>query len=513
MRLILTEQQPLFRTSQSRIFADIGETIGNTPHVRLQRLSPSGVEIFAKLESFNPGGSVKDRMALNIIKSAEADGSLQPGQTIIEATSGNTGIALAMVCAQRGYPFVAVMVESFSIERRKLMRFLGAKVVLTPASERGTGMLAKAIELAKKHGWFLPRQFENEANAEAHSKTTAQEIIADFSGCGLDYWVTGVGTGGTLKGTARVLKKAFPKIKIAVAEPDNVPMISSGKEAAHNADGSLRVPHPAFRPHLMQGWSPDFLPELAEGAMDLGLIDQVVPVAGNDALQASRDLAVKEGILAGISGGATLAAAFTIAKTAPKGSCILCMLPDTGERYLSTALFADVPANMTKEEWAISKSTPNYRFDSQGPASAPAPATVAAPQDPTDWARKFVANAIEDSNRPVTMFALEWCEFSGSARRMFKHFDIPFHSVDLDSKTYQEKAPDIRLALAERTNIKTIPQIFIDGQLIGGCTEVFDAWREGKLQPLLKKVGIAYRSDLREDPYGFFPNWLHPRSE
>ncbi len=243
-----------------RKYDNITQTIGDTPVVRLSRLAPAGVDLFAKIESFNPMSSVKDRFALAAIEDAERRGVLKPGQTVIEATSGNTGISLAMVCAQRGYPFVAVMAESFSIERRKLMRFLGAKVVLTPASERGSGMLAKAVELATAHGWFLARQFDNEANAEMHSRTTAQEILADFDGERLDYWVTGYGTGGTLKGVARVLKEIRPETRIVVAEPDNSPLLGSGIRTKRNEDGSEAGAHPAFRPHLMQGWTRTSLP-------------------------------------------------------------------------------------------------------------------------------------------------------------------------------------------------------------------------------------------------------------
>jgi cysteine synthase A len=490
------------------IFPDITGTIGRTPVVRLNRLAPPNLELFVKLEAFNPGGSVKDRMALGIIEEAERQGALEPGQTVVEATSGNTGIALAMVCAQRGYPFVAVMAENFSIERRKLMRFLGAKVVITPASERGSGMLAKAEELALEHGWFLPRQFENEANAAIHSRTTALEILDAFEGRRLDYWVTGAGTGGTLKGVARVLKGHLPDIGIVVAEPDNSPVLASGIAQQRNADGSPRVPHPAFRPHLMQGWAPDFIPRLAEEAVASGLVDRIVPVSGSRALAVTKDLASREGILAGISGGATLAAALQLAQSAPKGARILAMLPDTGERYLTTPLFADIPVHMTDEELAISRSTPGYRFDRSSTAAKPATATETAV--PEAWAVEFVAEAVR---APVVMFALEWCEFCWSVRRMFQHFGIPFRSIDLDSAQYQEgnKGGAIRAALAAHTGMHTIPQIFISRSFMGGCTDLFDAWRDERAQAMLKKAGIAFRDTLNDDPYSFFPAWLHPR--
>ena len=245
-----------------RKFDNILQTIGSTPVVRLNKLAPDGFNLYVKVESFNPSGSVKDRLALGVIEDAEKSGKLKPGQTVIEATSGNTGIGLAMVCAQKGYPLVVTMAESFSVERRKLMRFLGAKVVLTPAGLKGSGMLAKATELAAKHGWFLCRQFENEANANAHSRTTAPEILADFEGEQLDYWVTGFGTGGTLKGVSRVLKKERPEIRIVVCEPDNSQILGSGIPQEKLADGTPADSHPLFRPHLMQGWSPDFIPKL-----------------------------------------------------------------------------------------------------------------------------------------------------------------------------------------------------------------------------------------------------------
>jgi len=340
-------------------YANILETVGNTPVVRINRLAPSHVNLFVKVEAFNPLGSVKDRLALGVIEDAERTGRLKPGQTVIEATSGNTGIGLAMVCAQKGYPLVVTMAETFSVERRKLMRFLGAKVVLTPAAGRGLGMVAKAIELAETHGWFLTRQFENEANADMHSRTTAKEILEDFEGERLDYWVTGFGTGGTLKGVARVLAKERPETKIVVCEPDDAPMLSSGIEQQRNPDGSAKVSHPSWRPHPLQGWSPDFVAKLTGDAVDMKVISQVLRVENAEAMRWSRELARKEGIFVGITSGATFAAALRVSAEAPKESTILCMLPDTGERYLSTPLFADVSVDMTAEELEISHSTPS----------------------------------------------------------------------------------------------------------------------------------------------------------
>jgi cysteine synthase A len=343
-------------------YENILGTIGNTPVVRINRMAPKGVNLFAKIEAFNPLGSVKDRLALGVIEAAEKSGELKPGQTVIEATSGNTGIGLAMVCAQKGYPLVVTMAEQFSVERRKLMRFLGAKVVLTPAAGRAVGMVAKAVELAKAHGWFLTRQFENEANADIHSRTTAREIVADFRGERLDYWVTGYGTGGTLKGVSRVLAKEMPDTKIVVCEPDDAPLLGSGLEQVRNPDGSAAAPHPAFKPHPMQGWTPDFIPKLTADVVQMKVIDRILRIPGAEAMRCSMELAQKEGIFVGITAGATFAGALRVSADSPKGANVLCMLPDTGERYLSTPLFANVPADMTPEELEISRSTPCAQF-------------------------------------------------------------------------------------------------------------------------------------------------------
>jgi cysteine synthase A len=297
-------------------------TIGRTPVVKLQRLAPQGITIYAKCEFFNPLASVKDRLAIAIIEDAERSGALKPGQTVVEATSGNTGIALAMVCAAKGYPFVAVMVETFSVERRKIMRMLGAKVILTPAAGRGTAMVAKAKELAEKHGWFLARQFENPANPAYHRNTTGPEILTDFVGRRLDFFVTGWGTGGTLTGAGEVIKLARPEVSIVVAEPENAALLS-GKP---------------FTPHKIQGWTPDFVPKV----LNRDVANRIEPVSDAEAIETARLLASKEGIFCGISGGATVAAALKVARAAPQGSVLLAMVPDTGERYLSTALFEGI---------------------------------------------------------------------------------------------------------------------------------------------------------------------------
>jgi cysteine synthase A len=343
-----------------KLYANILETVGHTPVIKINKLAPPDVNLYVKMEAFNPLGSVKDRLALGVIEDAERSGALKPGQTVVEATSGNTGIGLAMVCAAKGYPLVVTMAETFSIERRKLMRFLGAKVVITPASGRAVGMVKKTVELAETHGWFYTRQFENEANADMHSRTTAREILEDFKGEPLDYWVTGFGTGGTLKGVARVLAKERPETKIVVCEPDDAPMLSSGVEQQRNPDGSAAAPHPSWKPHPMQGWSPDFIAKLTGDAMSSGAVSEVLRIPNAEAMKWSKELARKEGIFVGISSGGTFAAALKVAAEAPKGRTILCMLPDTGERYLSTPLFGDVSVDMSEEEIAISHSTPGY---------------------------------------------------------------------------------------------------------------------------------------------------------
>jgi cysteine synthase len=304
------------------IYSSIVDTIGRTPIVRINRLAPAGVTMYVKLELFNPGGSVKDRLAIGIIEDAERSGALAPGQTVVEATSGNTGIALAMVCAARGYPFVAVMAESFSVERRQIMRAYGARVVLTPAAERGTGMVRKAAELAAQHGWFLARQFENPANPAYHRQTTAPEILSDFAGKRLDAFVSGWGTGGTLTGAGQMLKRARPDLRVVVCEP---------------AEAQLLGDQP-FKSHKIQGWTPDFVPAV----LDRTVFDERVAIADDEAIATARSLAHREGMFVGISAGATFAGALRVAGAAPAGSVILAMLPDTGERYLSTPLFEGV---------------------------------------------------------------------------------------------------------------------------------------------------------------------------
>jgi len=491
-------------------FDNILGTIGNTPVIRINKLGPKGVNLYVKVESFNPMGSVKDRLALGVIEDAERRGELKPGQTIIEATSGNTGIGLAMVCAQKGYPLVVTMAENFSVERRKLMRFLGAKVVLTPAAQKGSGMVAKAEELAKAHGWWQPRQFENPANAETHARTTAVEILEDFADVSLDYWVTGFGTGGTLNGVSRVLKQKSPHTQIIVCEPDNSAMLASGIAQARHGDGSHSASHPSFRPHLMQGWTPDFIPRLAEQVIAANHIDGFVPIDGNDALRCARELARQEGIFVGISAGATFSGALRVAQAAPQGANILCMLPDTGERYLSTPLFEDVAVEMTEEELELSRSTPGFRFDV---TPAVAPASVGAAEALDEAATSEVDALLGDQDQPVVMFALEWCEFCWSVRKVFSKYGIAYTSVDLDSVAYQQgdRGGKMREVLKRRTGSVTLPQIFIGGDFEGGCTDVFDSLKSGQLHTRLQKHGVAVDPSVKFDPYELLPKWLHPR--
>jgi cysteine synthase A len=500
----------------SNRYNSILHTVGNTPVVRVNNLGPENVNIYVKVESFNPMASVKDRLALGVIEDAEARGELKPGQTVIEGTSGNTGIGLAMVCAQKGYPLVVVMAENFSLERRRMMRFLGAKVVLTPASEMGSGMVKKVEELAAKHGWWMARQFENPANADIHARTTAVEILGDFSDVKLDYWVSGFGTGGTINGVSRVLKDKSPHTKVFVCEPDNSQTLGSDIPQPRNADGSHSQSHPNFRPHLMQGWSPDFIPKLAEQVADADNIDGFLPIDGNFAIQCSKDLAQKEGIFVGTSSGATFAGALQIAESAPDGTNILCMLPDTGELYLSTPLFDDIHTEMNEEEMAISCSTPACRFDVTEPEVEEADQAVVevAEQVELDNAAIAEVDAVLSANtNQVVMFSLEWCEFCWSARKMMSACDIPYITVDLDSVAYQEndRGGKIFEVLRDRNDWPTIPQIYVGDKFVGGATDLFDVGKAGELEEILKARKIPYNDTIKRDPYSFLPDWLHPR--
>jgi cysteine synthase A len=483
-----------------KICDSIIETVGNTPVVRINRLAPDHVELFVKVEAFNPLGSVKDRLAVALLEAAERDGQLSPGQTVIEATSGNTGIGLAMACAAKGYPLVIVMAENFSLERRKLLRFLGARVVLTPAWAKGTGMLAAARHLAEANGWFLCRQFETEVNADVHSATTAQEILAAFPDGSLDYFVTGFGTGGTLKGISRVLRARSPKTKVIACEPDNSPVMQSGIPQEFDSEGRALGSHPKFRPHLMQGWAPDFLPKLANDALAAGAIDEITGVRGDDAVAAARELAVREGIFCGISSGATFAAALEVAEKAPPGSRILAMLPDTGERYLSTVLFEGIYTSMNAEEQAIADTFPSFA------PPPPAPETE-VPVVPA--ASAFIDEVLSDASQPLVMFALEWCEFCWSLRRLFAAAGIPYRSVDLDSAEFQTRhdADAVRAALKVRAGAPTIPQVFLDGHQLGGCNEVLALFASGELHNRLDAVGVKVDRETEIDPFAFLPAW------
>jgi cysteine synthase A len=349
---------------RGKLFQSVLDTVGDTPAIRINNLAPKNVTIYVKAEYFNPGSSVKDRLALNIIEEAERSGALRPSQTIVEASSGNTGIGLAMVCAQKGYPLVVTMPDSFSVERRKLMRMFGAKVVLTPRAQKAYGAYCKAIELAEANRWFLARQFETKANADIHETTTAREIINDFAGTRLDWFVSGYGTGGTIVGIARVLRRERPETRIVLSEPANAQMIGSKVAQERTPDGAPSASHPSWQPHTIEGWAPDFIPLVLQEGIDSSFYDEVIPVAAADGVEWARALAKKEGIHTGMSGASTFAAALQIANTAPAGSVILCMLPDTGERYLSSALFDGIEAEMTDEERELSQSTPSAQYAS-----------------------------------------------------------------------------------------------------------------------------------------------------
>jgi len=356
--------EPGTRTTggRGRLYDSVLDTVGDTPCIRVNHLAPDHVTMYVKAEFFNPASSVKDRLALAIIEAAERSGELQPGQTVVEATSGNTGIGLAMVCAARGYPLVVTMADSFSIERRRLMRFLGAKVILTPRELKGYGMYMKAKELADANGWFLAHQFEAQANADIHEATTGREILADFEGQRLDYFVSGYGTGGTVAGVGRVLRDKRPEVKLILSEPANAQLVGSGTPQARNEENEPSAGHPAFEPHPIQGWTPDFIPWVLQEALDKSYVDELIPVAGADGIEWSRQLARREGIFTGVSGGASFAVAMQVAERAADGSVILVMLPDTGERYLSTPLFEGIEPEMDAEEIALMQSTPGYRM-------------------------------------------------------------------------------------------------------------------------------------------------------
>ena len=487
------------------------ELVGNTPVVLAEKLSPPGREVWVKLESANPMGSVKDRLALGLIEAAERDGSLQPGQTVIEATSGNTGIGLALVCARKGYPLVIVMAESFSVERRKILRFLGAKVVLTPASLKGTGMVDKARELAEKHGWFMPGQFENENNALTHELTTGMEIIEDFADAPLDAFVSGLGTGGTIAGVGRALKKHSSRTRVVACEPDNSPVLSSGIRQQFADDGSPIGSHPTFRPHPMQGWSPDFVPFVSHQALEEGVIDEVRLVGGEDAINWSKRLAREEGIFCGITAGATFASAHKLASELPEGSRVLAMIPDTGERYMTTPLFGGIEEDMDEAEMEISRSTPGARFDAPPPAAQATPA--APPGAASEKALAHIDAIIANKDQPLVFFSLEWCEFCWSAVKLLDAMGVNYRNVHLDGSDYADGdwASDVRRALGQRAGAPTVPQVFLGGKHLGGATELFDTYNTGELFPLLDEAGLNHSETGIDNAYSLLPKWLQKR--
>jgi cysteine synthase A len=354
--------KPRSTKGRGELYASVLETIGDTPCIRINNLAPDGVTIYVKAEFFNPAGSIKDRLAISVIEQAEARGNLKPGQTVVESTSGNTGIGLAMVCAAKGYPLVVTMADSFSVERRRLMRFLGAKVVLTPREQKGYGMYQKAKELAASNGWFLARQFETPHNSNIHENTTAREIMADFDGQRLDYVVSGYGTGGTVTGIGRVLRKERPDTKIILSEPANAQLVGSGIAQERTDEGEPAVGHSAWEPHPIQGWTPNFIPLVLQEAIDNNYYDDLIPVAGSVGTEWASKLAAKEGIMTGVSGGSTFAIAMQVAEKAEAGSVILAMLPDTSERYLSSPLFDPIEEYMTEDEIGLMRSTPGFHM-------------------------------------------------------------------------------------------------------------------------------------------------------
>jgi len=473
-------------------------TVGKTPVIKLQRMSPAGVNVYVKCEAFNPMGSVKDRLAMGIIEWAEKHDQIKPGQTVVEASSGNTGIGLAMVCAVKGYPFVCVMAESFSIERRKLMRFLGARVVLTNPAHKASGMIIKTQELAEKHGWFMPCQFENEANAWIHAQTTGPEIMTAMQGINLDYFVCAYGTGGTLKGIGQHLRKTSPQTKIVVVEPDNAPLLYSEVKTEYKENGSFVEPHPLWRPHLLQGWATDFIPKLVNDAVNDKLIDHIVHSAGSTAMETSRELAKKEGIFTGISGGGTLGSALEVAATAPQGSNILVMLADTGERYISTPLFQGIPADMTDEEKELAKSTP----------STPPPA-ISLPSV-TEEATAFVKATNADN--PVVVWSLEYCEFCWTIFGLLDAIGVPYKVINIDAFEYAKdnQGNKYRAALSALTDCKTFPQFFLKGEFQGGAADACMNWKKNTLQAKLEEAGLKVNdfNGYSGDPFEFLPKWM-----
>ena len=493
---------------RSAIYNNISETIGRTPIVKLQNMSrKDGVDVYVKLESENPGGSVKDRLAYGVIEWAEKHGHLHPGQTVIEASSGNTGIGLAIVCATKGYPLVCVMSEAFSIERRKLMRFFGAKVILTNPAHKATGMLIKCKELADKHGFYWPNQFEHEANAWIHEQTTGPEITDAFNGIGkpIDHVVMAYGTGGTALGVASYLHKESPNTKIHICEPDNAPMLYSQIPTDYPEDGipstSFAVPHPVWRPHLLQGWAADFIPKLVSKVVENKLFDSVHHVGGNDAMKICKELATKEGIFSGTSGGGIVSAALKLAETCPEGTSVLAIVPDTAERYLSTPLFADIPADMTEDEKELAASTPSL--------APPPPGLPAVLPEATTWVKTQF-----ESNK-VVVFSLEYCEFCWTLTQFLDALGVEYKVFAIDSFDYAKDnmGNKYRSALQDLTGCITFPQFFVGGKFIGGAVDACMMWKKDELKPIFEAAGVQGGASkdfngYSGDPFEFLPKWM-----
>jgi len=490
-------------------------TIGNTPLIKLspKTVTAPGVNVYVKCEMFNPMSSVKDRLAIGCIEWAEKSGELKPGQTVVEASSGNTGIGLAMVCAAKGYPFVCVMSESFSVERRKLIRFLGAKVVLTNPAHKGSGMVIKAKELADKHGWFRPRQFENEANAAIHEATTGPELLAAMGHRHIDVFVCAYGTGGTLKGVGKALKAKSAATKVVACEPDNAPLLFSDLPTEYGGKHeSFVAPHPCWRPHLLQGWAPDFIPQLVSQARAEGLIDEVRHVGGNAAVAAAKALAAQEGIFSGTSGGGTLAVALRIADESAPGTNIICMLADTAERYLSTPLFADIPADMTEEEKALAAST-----------ESEAPPPIELPEVEDESAATAFVKATNAKHK-IVVWSLQYCEFCWTIFGLLDALGLKgkYEVVSIDSFEYAKEntGNKYRASLLKLTGVNTFPQVFINGEFYGGAVDACMGWKKGTLHPILEKAGLNVKKTEADgspgadyngyagDPFEFLPKWM-----
>ena len=485
-------------------------TVGKTPIIKLKRLSPKGVNIYVKLEAQNPAGSVKDRLAVGMIEWAETHGMLKPGQTVVEVTSGNTGIGMAMVCAAKGYPFVAIMPENASVERRKILRFYGAKVLMPSLASGSGGMWHVILKLVEKKGYYWPNQFKNEANAWIHRRTTGPEILEAMAGVPVDYFVSAFGTGGTLKGTSQYLRAHSPGTKIVVLEPEVSPVLSSGIKTRWNADGTMPAEsHPRASAHLFQGWAPDFISHLTESARELKLYDKIENrITGPGGMAMAKRLALEEGIFTGLSGGGAMLGAMLTAKECPVGSNIVVILADTGERYLSTPLFDGISADMDAEEKALVAECGPMGTEQRLPQQL---------LDANGAARRLVADAI--SGNKVVTFAFDSCEFCWTLKKLLAAIGVDCTQVDIDQPKYECYEGRIRAAIQEMSGAKTFPQLFIGGEFYGGAVDVVLAWKKGELQSKLEKAGAkppkrtAGDTSLEwngyeGDPFEFVPKWL-----